>query len=105
MYSRKDKELRQKKWQEEQVRRDKLREGTTGEGVNDDEKLSKFTRIKHSVLRIWQMTTFEVIANSLALSSYLPYVISVPFWWLMHHLFFKATMNIFIMSTAADSKS
>ena len=105
MYSRKDKELRQKKWQEEQVRRDKLREGTTGEGVNDDEKLSKFTRIKHSVHRIWQMTTFEVIANSLALSSYLPYVISVPFWWLMYHLFFKATMNIFIMSTAADSKS
>jgi hypothetical protein len=102
MYSRKDKELRQKKWQEEQVRRDKLREGTTGEGVNDDEKLSKFTQIKHSVHRIWQMTTFEVIANSLALSSYLPYVISVPFWWLMYHLFFKATMNIFIMSTAAD---
>lgn len=104
-FSGKELELRQQKWQDEQVRRDKLREGTTGEGDKEDEKLSTFTRIKHAIQRVRQITTFEVIALCLALSSHLPYIISVPFWWLMYHLFIKATMNIFILSTAADSKS
>lgn len=103
-YSRKDRELRQQTWREEKVRRDKLREGTADGDKEDEKRPSKINRLKQLFQRVWQITMFEVIANCLAWLDYLPYVISVPFCWIMYHCFLKATMKIYILSTAADSK-
>jgi len=106
-YSKRDKEARQKKWKEEQVRRDKLREGTAEEGKADDiddSGASKVSRIVLFFQRMRAITMFEVIANCLAWLDCLPLIISVPFCWIMYHCFMKATVKIFILSTAADRK-
>lgn len=70
MYSRKDRALRQKKWKEEQVRRDKLREGTAEEGKVDDTDdtgaSSKFRLLISFFQRVRNISMFEVIANCLA---------------------------------------
>lgn len=104
MYSRSERDIRRKKWQDEQGRRDKLREGTADEGESADDAQSTVSRIKHLVQRVRGITTFEVIAHCLAWLDYLPRIISVPFCWIMYYCFLKTTLKMFILSTAADRK-
>jgi len=107
-YSREAKKIRQQKWIEAQGRRDKLREGTAEEDADEEAPKSKFSsqfvQIGSFIQRARAITAFEVIANCLAWLDYLPRIISVPFCFITYHCFLKATVNVFILSTAADSE-
>jgi hypothetical protein len=105
-FSYKDNLDRNKKWAQEQSRREKLRQGTAEEGKATDaeEEPSKLKRTVQYIQRLRTLTLFDVIAKSLACLHHLPWIVSVPICWSMYHVFLRATMRRYILNTVTDGK-
>ena len=53
-------------------------------------------------IRCFSLTWNEVVSKFLAWMHFLPWILSVPFWKFWYYLFFKRTINIYILKSITD---